>query len=74
MNSNHSITLNYGLSNRVPNPSELFSDGLHHSAARIELGDLRIKQETSNRISTTYQYTKKDMEFTFDSFYNHITQ
>ena len=73
LNSNHSITLNYGLSNRVPNPSELFSDGLHHSAARIELGDLRIKQETSNRISTTYQYTKKDMEFTFDSFYNHIT-
>lgn len=42
---------NYTLAQRAPNPSELFSDGLHHSAARIELGDLRIKSETSHRIS-----------------------
>ncbi len=42
---------NYALSQRAPNPSELFSDGLHHSAARIELGDLRIDQETSHKLS-----------------------
>lgn len=35
---------NYTLAQRAPNPAELFSDGLHHSAARIELGDLRIKK------------------------------
>lgn len=42
---------NYALSQRAPNPSELFSDGLHHSAARIELGDLRLEQETSHKFS-----------------------
>jgi len=42
---------NYALSQRAPNPSELFSDGLHHSAARIELGDLRIEQETSHKLA-----------------------
>ena len=32
----------YALASRPPNPSELFSDGLHHSAARFELGNLRF--------------------------------
>jgi iron complex outermembrane receptor protein len=53
------INFNYALAQRAPNPSELFSDGLHHSAARIELGDLRIQQETSNRITTS---VKRDGE------------
>ncbi|KAB1156133.1 TonB-dependent receptor [Flavobacterium luteum] len=40
---------------RNPNPSELFSDGLHHSLAVIELGDLALDKETSLKISTTIQ-------------------
>ncbi|MBQ0741173.1 TonB-dependent receptor, partial [Aquimarina celericrescens] len=35
---------------RAPNPSELFSDGLHHSLARIELGELQIDSEQSFKI------------------------
>ena len=50
------ILFNYSLSSRPPNPSELFSDGLHHSAARFELGDLRFGKEVSNRVSLTYSY------------------
>ena len=49
------IKLNYAMSSRAPNPSELFSEGLHHSAARIELGDLRITNETSHKITTTLE-------------------
>lgn len=49
------LKLNYALAQRAPNPSELFSDGLHHSAARIELGDLRIENETSHKITTTLE-------------------
>jgi iron complex outermembrane receptor protein len=71
-NDEHILIFNYGLSNRAPNPSELFSDGLHHSAARIELGDLRIKQETSNRISSTYQYNHNNVTLSLEGFYNHI--
>ncbi|QXP58978.1 TonB-dependent receptor [Olleya sp. HaHaR_3_96] len=72
LDTHNSFIFNYGLSNRAPNPSELFSDGLHHSAARIELGDLRLKQETSNRVSGTYNYTKNDLSLNFEAFYNHI--
>ena len=42
--------INYSYAQRAPNPSELFSDGLHHGAARIELGDLRIVQEGSHKL------------------------
>ena len=48
-NSEESIRFNYSFAQRIPNPSELFSEGLHHSAARIELGDLRLNQETSHK-------------------------
>jgi iron complex outermembrane recepter protein len=40
---------------RNPNPSELFSDGLHHSTGMIELGDLRLQQEKATKIATTIQ-------------------
>ncbi|MCO7185508.1 TonB-dependent receptor [Tenacibaculum sp. XPcli2-G] len=71
-NDHNSFIFNYGLANRAPNPSELFSDGLHHSAARIELGDLRIKTETSNRLSASYKYTNKKVNLNLEAFYNHI--
>ncbi|NMH89415.1 TonB-dependent receptor [Flavivirga algicola] len=71
-NEKHAVIFNYGLSQRPPNPSELFSDGLHHSAARIELGDLRIGKETSNRVSATYKYKVNDVSLNLEGFYNHI--
>jgi len=47
---NYELRGNYALSQRAPNPSELFSDGLHHSSARIEIGDLRIEQLNRKRL------------------------
>lgn len=61
LGESHAFSLNYALSSRAPNPAELFSNGLHHAAARIELGNLRLKQEYSNRLSATYTYTHKDI-------------
>lgn len=72
LNDYSKFIFNYGLSNRAPNPSELFSDGLHHSAARIELGDLRMDKETSNRVSGTYTYSGENIAFHVEAFYNHI--
>jgi len=73
LNEGNKILFNYGLSNRAPNPSELFSDGLHHSAARIELGDLRIQQETSNRVATSYAFKNNKTQFLVELFFNHIS-
>ncbi|RED45865.1 TonB-dependent receptor [Seonamhaeicola aphaedonensis] len=72
INKAQTLIFNYGLSQRSPNPSELFSDGLHHSAARIELGDLRIKQETSNRFGATYQLNLEQLDLNIEGFLNNI--
>ncbi|WP_309608946.1 TonB-dependent receptor domain-containing protein [Flavobacterium sp.] len=47
--------INGSLATRNPNPSEFFSDGLHHSTGQIELGDLGLKKEQSYKLSTTVQ-------------------
>jgi len=70
---NSYILGNYSLSSRPPNPSELFSDGLHHSAARIELGDLRLEQEISNRFGISYGYTSSSLNVLVEGFYNNIS-
>ncbi|MFT5242486.1 MAG: iron complex outermembrane receptor protein [Psychroserpens sp.] len=66
------LLANYSLSSRPPNPAELFSDGLHHSAARIELGDLRLNPEIANRISVTHNYETTNFNITSNVFYNDI--
>lgn len=39
------LKLNLSKADRAPNPAELFSDGLHHSAAVMEEGNLNIGKE-----------------------------
>lgn len=57
---------------RNPNPSEFFSDGLHHSSGMIELGDLRLKQEKSNKISTSLQKKWQKVKINLNPFLNYI--
>lgn len=52
----NSLLMNVSIANRAPNPVELFSDGLHHSAAIIELGDLRFNQETAIKFSLSSEH------------------
>ena len=67
------LTLNLARSQRAPNPSELFSDGLHHSAARIELGDLRINSEVANRITATAEYKSTFWGVSLNPYLNSIS-
>lgn len=66
------LRFNYSLSQRAPNPSELFSEGLHHSAARIELGDLRIKSETANKLSLSLEKNNTTWGYTVAPYINTI--
>lgn len=72
INSMLNLRLNYALSNRAPNPSELFSDGLHHSAASLELGDLRLNSEHSNKVSISFEKKKGNFLFTVAPYINFI--
>jgi iron complex outermembrane receptor protein len=53
LSKNLDLLANAGLAMRNPNPSELFSDGLHHSNGTIELGNLGIKKEQALKLSAT---------------------
>jgi len=66
------LRLNYAFSQRAPNPSELFSDGLHHSAARIELGDLRIGSESSHKVSASLEMNQNWGGLTVEPYANFI--
>lgn len=72
INESQQMLLNYSLASRPPNVAELFSDGLHHSAARFELGDIRFDQEISNRISASYIYSTSKLNLSTEIFYNNI--
>ena len=64
---------NISLSNRNPNPSEFFSDGLHHSTGQIELGDLRLKKEESIKFSSSLSKKWNSFSMEVNPYFHHIT-
>ncbi len=72
LNEADRIAFNYSLASRAPNVSELFSDGLHQSAARIEIGDLRFNKELANKVSINFTHDTSAWTFTVGPFANFI--
>jgi iron complex outermembrane recepter protein len=68
----YKLFFNYSIASRGPNPSELFSEGLHHSASRIELGDLRFKSEIGHKVALTFQRDNETFSFSVSPFINTI--
>ena len=66
------LLANYGLASRVPNPSELFSEGLHHSAARIETGLLTIGKEIANKFILSLEKNSNNFGFAISPYYKSI--
>jgi iron complex outermembrane receptor protein len=56
---------------RNPNPSEFFSDGLHHSTGIIELGDLAL-DKVAVKLSTTVQKKWTNFSVEVNPFINSI--
>jgi len=64
--------IHYGLGNRVPNPSEFFSDGVHHSNARFEIGFLNIKREIANKFNISFERKNDNFGFIISPYYKRI--
>src|SRR5690606_3269556 len=73
LGNNWGVMGNYSLVSRFPNPSELFSEGLHHSAARIEVGDLRFDKEIANKFSITLNKEGGKFGFSLSPYLNSIS-
>ena len=71
-NDQYKLFANYSLASRAPNPSELFSEGLHHSASRIELGDVRFNSEIAHKVSLTLQKNGTVFGFSVNPYINLI--
>jgi iron complex outermembrane receptor protein len=74
IDENQFLKLNYGLASRAPNASELFSEGLHHSASRIEYGDLRFKSEVSHKVAFNYERKGDKLTFNFNPFVQFVNR
>jgi iron complex outermembrane receptor protein len=72
LSEENSLLLNYTMATRPPNIAELFSDGLHHSAARIELGSLTLNSEKSNRFSLSFLKENSSSKWQIDTYINTI--
>ena len=70
INNSENIFFNYSVSSRKPNPSELFSEGLHHSSARIEIGDLSFNSEVGHNFSLTYDSSNEKSSLVVNTFAN----
>ncbi len=66
------IRANGGTGFRPPHVSELFSNGLHHGSAAVEVGDKNLKSERAYNVSlsATIQYPRLTAEIS--SYYTHI--
>jgi len=69
----YDLALNLSSANRAPNPSELFSDGLHHALATIELGRLDLKKEQSYKVNATFHGNEGDLDFEINPYINFVT-
>ncbi|WP_438961851.1 TonB-dependent receptor [Nonlabens sp.] len=71
-NDHYDIALNLSTANRAPNPSELFSEGLHHALATIELGRLDLNKEQSYKLNTTFHIQKGTLDVEVNPYINFV--
>lgn len=66
------FTSNFGTAWRPPNVNELFSQGLHHGAAAVEIGDPTMVSENSLKWVNGLEYESKKALVEFTAYANHI--
>ncbi len=66
------VKLNLGTAWRPPSINELYSNGLHHGAAAIEIGDRKIKQEVAYNFQTGINFKTKKWTIQTDAYHNQI--
>ncbi len=71
-NNNWQFYSNLSFASRNPNPSEFFSDGLHHSTGVIELGDLNLNKEQATKLALTIKKKYNNFSLEINPYINNI--
>ncbi len=64
--------INYGMAWRPPNVSELFSNGVHHGAAAVEIGDTNLVAEKAHNTILGLDYIGDKWLIQAEVYYNYI--
>ncbi|MDG1332376.1 MAG: TonB-dependent receptor [Crocinitomicaceae bacterium] len=72
VNKQFVLRSNLGTAWRPPNVNELYSNGLHHGAASIEIGDSTLTTEKAINLSASAEYTGEKLTVVFDAYYKII--
>ena len=77
LGDDYSVALNFALTERHPNATELYADGAHVAVQRIErgsviLGDGILDKETSSNIDLTIRGQNSRIEWAVTAFQNNI--
>jgi iron complex outermembrane receptor protein len=72
LNSNLTFTSNLGTAWRPPNVNELFSQGLHHGAAAVEIGNAELATEKSFKWVNSLEYEGKRATLELTGYTNQI--
>jgi len=67
-----SFKANAGTAFRGPNIAELSSNGVHEGAFRYEIGNPNLKQERSNQIDASFEYSNAYLSTSLGGFVNSI--
>ncbi len=73
VNGNFNLAAQFNSAWRAPNVNELYSDGLHHGAARIEKGDLTLAPERSNAVNVKAVYDTEGFAFHVNAYQKWIS-
>lgn len=69
-----SLAIHTGTAWRSPGVNELYSNGLHHGTASIEIGDKNLTMEKAWNTITSLSYDNhKNTKFEIGAYYNHIS-
>ncbi len=74
INPHLSASINFGLAWRPPQVNELYSDGLHHGSAAIEVGDPNLVPETAYNLIASLKYKNHERFSSEVSFYHNYIQ
>lgn len=67
-----SFKANAGSAFRGPNIAELSSNGVHEGAFRYEVGNANLKQERSNQVDASFEYSNEYLSASLGGFLNSI--
>ncbi|MBT1688120.1 TonB-dependent receptor [Dawidia soli] len=72
VNPANQLKLNIGRTFRIPAPSELTANGMHHGTFRYERGDATLDVEQGFQFDAAWLYTGGSLAVTISPFYNYF--